>query len=196
MRSLRALAAAAILATASALAADATLEPYIACDGFAGGVRAVQQDRRPRDSPPYRDVVVDRDARRVSVVDGYRVLYSYPRTLAFANLKAERSDPAIFAADKRVLTEQIDAVARAEGDATLVRFTERGHSGMTLTKPELRGTTVAITQIFYEADGVVVTIYFLNQAPGERRFATVEEFVQLRDAFVQGYIDCVAARRR
>jgi hypothetical protein len=50
-------------------------------------------------------------------------------------------------------------------------------------------------QLFSDEDLVIVTIYFLNQLPENRRFQTYEEFISLRDAFIRGYIDCVAQKR-
>ena len=171
------------------------LEPYIRCDGFAGGVRAVTLDRRPRDAPPWRAVGFAGKTERVSVIDGYRVAYSYPRTLAFARLNAERSDPARYETDKRIVTENFAAMADADRSTALARFSDRGYSWQTLTKNELRGTTLGITQIFSDQDSVIVTIYFLNQPPEQRRFAAYEEFIALRDAFVAGYVECVARKR-
>ena len=170
------------------------LQRYIHCDGFAEGVRGVTMDRRPSNAPLWREVAFDGRTERVSVVDGYRVMYSYPRTHPFANLKAERSDPSKYDADKRTVTEYFAAIAAADGNALLASFSNRGFSGQTLTKTELGGTTLGITQIFSDEESVIVTIYFLNQAPEYRRFQTYEEFISLRDSFVHGYLECVAAK--
>ena len=42
------------------------------------------------------------------MVDGYRVTYTYPKTYSFANLRAERSDPSKYNADKRLVTENFE----------------------------------------------------------------------------------------
>ncbi|HEX6828772.1 MAG TPA: hypothetical protein VF104_07320, partial [Burkholderiales bacterium] len=116
----------------------------------------------------------------------------YPRTYPFANLKVERSDPARYDADKRIVTDNFVAIAAADENTALAGFSSRGFSGQTLTKRELGGTTLGITQILSDEDSVIVTIYFLNQAPENRRFQTHEEFISLRDSFVHGYLECVA----
>jgi hypothetical protein len=170
-------------------------QPYIHCDGFAGGVRGVTLDRRPPNATPWREVSFGGRTERVSVVDGYRVTYSYPRTYPFANLKAERSDPSRYDEDKRIVTENFVAIAKADGNVALESFSDRGFWGQTLTKKKLGGRTLGITQIFLDEDSVVVTIFFLNQAPENRRFETYDEFISLRDRFVRGYIECVAKKR-
>src|SRR5437879_10758880 len=50
--------------------------------------------------------------RRVSVTEGYRVMYSYPRTYPFASLKAEGSDPSKYAEDKQVVMRSLGAGQR------------------------------------------------------------------------------------
>src|SRR5262249_55594924 len=110
-------------------AVERTLHPYVYCDGFAGGVRGVALDRRPADAAPWREVGLDAKTERVSVLDGYRVMYTYPRTYWFANLKAERSDPARYQQDKRVVTDYFSALAGADENAELSDFSHRGFAG-------------------------------------------------------------------
>jgi hypothetical protein len=132
---------------------------------------------------------------RVSVVDGYRVMYTYPRTFPFARLKAERSDPSKYAEDKRIVTLHLMEMEQADGNLKLVNFSERGYTVQTLTKKDMAGTTLGITQIFADEDLVIVTIFFLNQLPENRKFQTYEEFLALRDGFVRGYLECMARKR-
>jgi hypothetical protein len=178
-----------------AAADDAALERYIRCDGFAGGVRAITLDRRPADAPRWRALELPGKSERVSVADGYRVMYSYPRTLPFARLNAERSDPASYEADKRTVTKYFAGMAQGDDNAALSGLSAGGFAIQSLTKKVLGGTTLGITQLLSDADGVIVTIYFLNQVPELRQFETYEQFVRLRDEFVRGYAECVAGRR-
>ncbi len=171
------------------------LQPYIHCDGFAGGVRGVTLDRRPPTAEPWRDVSSGGRTWRVSVVEGYRVMYSYPRTYPFASLKAERSDPSNYREDKQIVMRSLVELSGADGNTERVDFSKQGFSGQTVTKKELGGSTLGITQIFSDEDAVIVTIFFFNQAPQNRRFQTYEEFISLRDDFVRGYMECVAKKR-
>ena len=185
----------AIHITSVAAEDSSKLQPYIHCDGFAGGVRGVTLDRRPSTAEPWRDVSSGDWTWRVSVVEGYRVMYSYPRTYPFASLKAERSDPSKYAEDKQVVMRSLAELASADGNTELVDFSDHGFSGQTVTKKALGGSTLGITQIFSDRDLVIVTISFLNQAPQNRKFQTYAEFVSLRDDFVRGYMECVAKKR-
>ena len=177
------------------LVSDAKLQPYVHCDGFAEGVRGVTQDRRPQTAEPWREVGFGGNSQRVSVIDGYRVMYSYARTYPFANLKAEQSDPSKYPEDKKIVTSYFADIARADDKSDLVNFSGKGFSGQTLTKRELTGRTLGITHILWDEDAIIVTIYFLNQAPENRRFKTYEEFISLRDSFVHGYIECVTKKK-
>ena len=152
-------------------------------------------DRRPQTAEPWREVGFGGMSERISVVDGYRVMYSYARTHPFANLKAERSDPSRYSEDKRIVTLNFTEMAKADGTLDLAEFSHLGFSGQTLTKRELAGRSLGMAQIFSDADSVIVTVFFLNQAPEDRRFQTHEEFDSLRDAFVRGYIECAARKR-
>ena len=171
------------------------LQPYAHCDGFADGIRAVTLDRRPQTADPWREAGFGGQSQRVSVVDGYRVGYSYPRKFGFASLRAERSDPSKYARDRKTVTLILAEMAKADGSADLVEFSDRGFSGQTLSKRELSGSTLAMTQIFSDEDSVIVTIYFHNQVPEMRNFKTYEEFISLRERFIRGYIECVARTR-
>ena len=171
------------------------LQPYAHCDGFADGIRAVTLDRRPQTADPWREVGFGGQSQRVSVVDGYRVGYSYPRKFGFATLRAERSERSNYSDDKRTVTGILEEMAKADASSELVNFSERGFSGQTLSKMELNGSTLAMTQIFSDEDSVIVTIYFHNQVPEMRKFQTHQEFVSLRDSFIRGYIECVARKR-
>ncbi len=185
----------AISITSVAAEDSSRLQPYIHCDGFAGGVRGVTLDRRPSTAEPWRDVSSGGRTWRVSVVEGYRVMYSYPRTYPFASLKAERSDPSNYREDKQIVMRSLVELSGADGNTEQVDFSKQGFSGQTVTKKELGGSTLGITQIFSDEDAVIVTIFFFNQAPQNRRFQTYEEFISLRDDFVRGYMECVAKKR-
>jgi hypothetical protein len=171
------------------------LQPYIHCDGFADGIRGVGLDRRPQTAEPWREVEFGGKRQRVSVVDGYRVVYSYPRKFYFASLRAERSDPSTYARDKQTVTLILAEMAKADGSTDLIDFSDRGFSGQTLSKRELSGRTLGMTQIFADEDSIIVTIYFHNHVPEMRKFQTYEEFISLRDSFIRGYIECVAKKR-
>lgn len=179
----------------SKLDAILKLQPYIRCEGFAEGVRGVKLDSTPTTSDPWREVTVGGTGHRVSVVHGYRVMFAYPGTDFFANLKAERSDPAKYSGDKETVKLLLSEAAKDDRNSAVSNFTNHGFTGQTVAKRTLTGGTLGITQIFSDEDSVIVTIYFLNQMPEKRKFRTYEEFISLRDKFVSEYTDCVAKKR-
>ena len=174
---------------------DSKFQQYFRCDGFAEGVRGVILDQRPQRAEPWREVGIGGKSQRVSVIDGYRVMYSYARNYPFATLKAERSDPSKYLKDKEIVTSYFADIAKADDKSDLVNFSGQNFSGQTLTKRELTGRTLGITQILWDEDSIIVTIYFLNQEPENRKFKTYEEFISLRDGFINGYIECVTKKR-
>src|SRR6185436_3630616 len=94
---------------------SAKLKPFAACEGFADGVRVKRETPRPASEPPWREVTAKGVTRKISVVDGVRVVYAYPEKEPFADVKAEASDPAKYADDKRELQRMFEAFAATEG---------------------------------------------------------------------------------
>lgn len=118
-------------------------------------------------------------------MEGYRVVYSYARTYPFASLKAERSDRWRYIEDKAIVTSNLAEMAKADDSLDLVAFSDRGFSVQTLTKRRLAGRSLGMVQILSDEDSVIVTVYFMNQIPGNRGFQTFAEFISLRDAFIR-----------
>jgi hypothetical protein len=183
----------AVLSFAFAAAAQAgpNLEPYAACDGLADDIRIKRKAPRPAEEPPWREVTVKGATRRISVVDGIRVVYAAPGGNPFADLKAEASDPARYPEDKRELKAMFEAAARSEGPGAYKTLEGRGYTGQEVVKPAIEGSTLAITQLFFDADKVVVSIYFPNVPALGRSFASHAQFVALRAKFVRNYLDCI-----
>jgi hypothetical protein len=185
--------AAACLATGVHADNGEVLKRYSFCEGFADGVRIVKQSRRPAEEPPWREVTAKGETRKVSVIDGMRVIYGWPGKDPFADVKVEMADPAKYAEDKRVLSRMMDAVGRGEKAGALTTLQGRGYTGQEVVKPELAGATLAITQLFFDADKVVVSIYFPNTAPigDARNYSDHAQFAARRAAFVRGYLECI-----
>ena len=173
---------------------SAKLKPYASCEGFAGGVRIKRETPRPASEPPYREVTAKGVTKKISVIDGVRVVYAYPGKEPFADVKAEASDPARYAEDKRELQRMFEAVAATEGPGAYKTIAGRGYTGQEVVKPEVSGTFVGITQLFFDADKVVVSIYFpyFEKIPKNAlSWGTHGQFVALREAFVRGYLECI-----
>jgi len=169
----------------------ATLKPYASCEGLVRGIAIKRESRRSVDEPPWREVTAKGVIYKISVIDGIRTVYAWPGKEPFADLKVEASDPAKYAADKRELQRIFEVVAQSEGPGAYTTLKGRGYTGQEVVKPALGGSMLAITQLFFDADKVVVSIYFPNVPELGRNFKDHGEFVKLRAAFMKGYLDCI-----
>jgi hypothetical protein len=176
-----------------------TLKPYASCEGFGNGVRIKRQTRKSVDEQLYREVTVKGVIYKFSEIDGIRTVYAYPEKEPFADLKAQASDPRKYAEEKRELQRIFEVVAKTEGPGAYTTLKGRGYTGQEVVKPVLGGSMAAITQLFFDADKVVVSIYFpyFENIPSiARGFANHKQFVEMRAAFMRGYLDCIERNLR
>ena len=174
------------------------LKPYTTCK-VPGDLNIKQVTRRSA-GDNYREVTTGNGKQKVSVVDGYRVMFAYPDlTYYFANVKIEQSAPESYAADKKILADELKYYSAIK-EATAMIFTDRKilngfeHYGIDRDKIDVGGQ-VATHVLFYDPAHLVVTIYFLNQSKAvflnKRRFETIEQFHELRDEFLNSYSKCL-----
>jgi hypothetical protein len=174
------------------------LKPYTACK-VPGDLKIKQVTRRSA-GDNYREVTTDNGKQRVSVVDGYRVMFAYADlTYYFANVKIEQSAPDSYARDKETVVNELKHYSSIK-EATAMLFTDKTllngfeHYGMDRDKIDVGGQ-VAIHVLFYDPAHLVVTIYFLNQSKAvflnNRRFETIKQFRELRDEFLNPYSECL-----
>ncbi|HKR60011.1 MAG TPA: hypothetical protein VJS64_09750, partial [Pyrinomonadaceae bacterium] len=174
------------------------LKPYTTCK-VPGDLKIKLVTRRTA-SDNHREVTTDKGKQKVSVVDGYRVMFAYPDlTYYFANVKIEQSAPDSYASDKEVLVNQLkhyssikEAHPMIFEDKTMLNGLE--HYGMDRDKIDV-GDQVGIHVLFYDPAHLVVTVYFLNQSKAvflnNRRFESIKEYRELRDVFLNSYSECL-----
>src|SRR6266852_6274030 len=106
-----------VLATIHAQSKSDTdpLKPYTKCE-WPGDLKIKEVTRRdPKSKQKYREVTTDKGAERVSVLDGYRVMFAYRDLLYFfANVKVELSDPQSYEEDKRKVIADLKRAASTE----------------------------------------------------------------------------------
>jgi hypothetical protein len=171
---------------------DDSLKPYTSCQ-FEDGLKIIETDRLPKDVTS-RPVDTLNGEKQISLLDGYRVMVAYPKTDYFANIKAEKSNPADYVKDKEVAVDGMKwAIAQGKEMETQepVKVSYNGFEGYALSRKSLVGNTLGITLFFSDADQHIVTIYLLNQNPKKRKFQTIEEWRTLRDNFLNRYTSCV-----
>lgn len=182
------------------------LRPLTQCD-FLDGLRVVAVDRLPAEIRS-RTVLTDEGQKSVSLADGYRVMLAYPGTEYFANLKVEISEEPRYANDKSAILQHIDFLARQTSKEAGVQVPLERSEYQTLelygytfssidfcipnNPPALGCGPISMYVIFKDSTRTIITAYLLNQRPGRRRFATLDEFVTLRDRFLDSYASCVS----
>jgi hypothetical protein len=181
------------------------LKPYTTCK-LSGDLKVKEVTRRPKSREKYREVNTAKGPEKVSVIDGYRVMFAYKDVFYyFANVKIEQSDPASYLKDKeRVLSdlEYSASTEKATGMISTGKTMLNGfeHYGTDRDKIDVGGT-LGIHVLFHDANHLIVTIYFLNQDDkttgslfwrnGRRRFTNIAEYQTLKDDFLNRYSECL-----
>ena len=175
-----------------------SLKPYTTCK--VPGDLEIKDVTRRTASDAYREVITDKGKEKVSLVDGYRVMFAYPDvTYYFANVKIEQSATDKYEQDKQILINQLKHYATTK-QATAMIFTDKvllnGFEHYALDRDKIdAGGQVGTHVLFYDQSHLVVTIYFLNQSKAvfanNRRFETINEYSELRDKFLNSYSQCL-----
>lgn len=180
------------------------LKPYTTCE--LGGNLKVKEVTRRSKGDKYRYVTTAKGSEKVSVLDGYRVMFAYSDVFYyFANVKIEQSDPASYLEDKEKVINELknySTTKQATGIIATDKTTLNGfeHYGIDRDKIDVGGQ-VGIHVLFYDRDQLIITIYILNQDDknafrslfGKRRFTNIAEYHTLKDDFLNRYSECLKA---
>jgi hypothetical protein len=120
-----------------------------------------------------------------------RVMFAYPNTDFYANVKAEAIPAAKYAEDKRYLLDNLQHLAHGITVNTALNSPLNGFEVHGIDRDKLEGGVLGIYLFFDDARHAVTTIYLLNQQPEARKFKTIEEYRTLRDQFLAGYTHCI-----
>jgi hypothetical protein len=179
------------------------LKAYTTCKS-PGDLRAKQVDRRPESTPKYRYVVTDNGKEKVSVTDGYRVMFGYSDLgYYFANVKIEQSEPSSYARDKQAVVGELKYLSttkQATGNVFSDKSVLNGFEHYGLDRDQIDvGGTLGTHLLLYDDDHLIVTVYFLNQddkgrgktMANRRRFQTLDEYLRIREEFLSKYSECL-----
>ena len=171
------------------------LKPYTTCE-MGDDLKVKDITRRPKSADKYREVSTDKGDERVSVVDGYRVMFGYKDVrYYFANVKIEQSDAGSYAQDKERVIKQLKHYSSTK-QATKIHYTEKKvlngfeHHGIDRDVIDVGGQ-VGIHVVFDDTEHLVITIYLLNQEKRKRRFNNIEEYEALKTDFLNRYTECL-----
>jgi len=175
--------------TAQAASGTPALQPYLSCQ-FSDGLQIVETDPL---APGITSRAVDTDTgpRQIDLEAGVRVMFAYPGTDFYANVKAELLPAANYPRLKRSLLDNFDHLTHGNIVNAAQRTPLNGFEVRGLDRERLEGGVLGIYLLFDDSAHVVTTIYMLNQEPQDRQFQTMEEYRALRDHFLAAYTACI-----
>lgn len=165
------------------------LTPYKNCQ-FADGLQIAHIDQLAP-GVTSREVETDSGSRQIDLRTGLRIMFAYPDTDFYANVKAELLPTANYPALKEALLGNFHFLAHGNTVNTALHSPLNGFDVHGLDREKLEGGVLGVYLLFDDPAHVVTTIYFLNQEPQSRRFQTIQEYRNLRDHFLSSYTGCI-----
>jgi hypothetical protein len=169
----------------------ASLHAYTTCK-FDDGLAIVEKAPLPAGALG-RTVDTSTGMRRVAILRGERLAFSYPNTDPFARATVEQLPASSGAKGKEDLIAAFDRLLAT--DSTVQRnYALKAHingfEAYGMDRTELEGRVLGIYLLIDDKSLTVTSIDFLNQ-PGQQKFTTLEEYAKLRDHFLESYTACV-----
>jgi hypothetical protein len=168
------------------------LDAYIDCS-YSNGLSVRSLIRLPGEGVRYRTVETAKGKRKVSVIDGYRLIVWQGEPSYFANMKVEKSDPRQYASDKEAVTSQLEVLKQSSitGKHVLDHMPYNGFDVYGLMDPTMDDNGPnGVYLLFHDPTQTIVTIYFLGQKPEYRKFKTIEEHDALVDRMLEELVTC------
>ena len=173
------------------------LKPFTTCE-LGGDLNVKLVTRRPKSAGPYREVTTANGSEKVSVIDGYRVMFGYRDVrYFFANVKIEQSNAGDYAQDKERVINQLKDLSRPTPNQWPKKlFTNKEvlngfeHYGTDLSEIDVGGS-LGMHVLLDDAKQLIITVYILNQEKKKRRFNNIEEYSVLKTDFLNRYSECI-----
>jgi hypothetical protein len=133
----------------------------------------------------------------VSRTDSLRIMVDYRKPDYFANIRVDRSLPDGYKKDKEILIRWIHFLNRERDDSETNQPVERSYNGFEAystnrKEVDVRRDELGATLLFDDKNGIIVTIYFLNQRPQHRAHKSTGEWKELRERFLDRYTRCIS----
>jgi hypothetical protein len=141
-------------------------------------VRSLELMHSRNEQPRFRSLG---STTTVSISESFRIIYSYSSSSYFVNMHVDRSVPGQFENDRlKVLSTYLKNP----------RYTLKSQDGVEYIEgvdDSLMASIPAVATVFYPQDEIMVTFYFLNEAVPRKNFQTIDEFLTLKDRFLENY---------
>lgn len=174
---------------AQSMPGAAALAPYSSCQ-FSDGLQIVQTDPLPP-GVTSRPVETDSGPRQIDMQAGLRIMFAYPDTDFFANVKAELLPKANYPQLKQSLLDNFQHLSYGNIVNTALHSPMNGFEIHGSDREKLEGGVLGIYLLFDDPAHAVTTIYLLNQEPQSRKFQSMDEYRGLRDRFLASYTGCI-----
>jgi hypothetical protein len=178
--------------TRSEVAISSELKAYAACD-FSDGLQIAQIDPLAPDVTA-RTVDTAKGPKQVAILSGARIMFAYPNTDFYANVKVEKLPAAKYPQLKQILIENLEypltSLPSVKRNTTVAKMLV-GMDAYGIDRDRLEGGTIGIYLLFDNRRNMAITIYFLNQDPSRRKFQTLDEYRRYRDHFLLAYASCI-----
>ena len=136
----------------------------------------------------YRTIQTINGVEKISVVEGFRVMYKYENSNHFAKMHVEQSKSDEYENDKSKLINFI--YQRLNNEIVVQHLTYNNYEYYYRGANNLPNSPIiGMAIVFYPEEQIIITIYFLNQEAKYRSFQTIEEFNILKDNFIKNLID-------
>lgn len=144
-----------------------------------------------------RTVTTATGERKISVLDGYRLMLSQREPSYFANMKIEKSDPRQYSSDKDAAIKSLEYGMQTAAPGIKPVWDHMPYNGFdvyaaTDTTMGANGPN-GIYLLFRDSAQVIVTIYFLGQKPEYRHFRTIQEHDAIVDKMLEDLTTCANA---
>jgi hypothetical protein len=136
-------------------------------------------------------------AKNVPLAGGTRLLYAWPGTEPFANVKVEAIPADGYRQARLDLTDNFQQILTADDSSERNYALKPRLNGLEiygLDRKKLEGGVLGIYIFFNERSHIITTVYFLNQEPNLRKFQSLQEYAALRDAFLESFTACASGR--
>lgn len=170
-----------------------SLSYYAHCK-YTSDLSIVSVDRLPGRGLRYRTVETSDGTRRISMVEGYRIMLAYRGGVDFAKLHVEESGRSQYLSDKDAAIKSFATLVSPRGDAVVSE--QRNYKGFDIyawNDPAMEGDgPTGVYLLFRDSAHLIVTIYFFGPKPHAGQIRTREEYNALRDGVVNDFTTCAS----
>ncbi len=169
------------------------LDAYISCP-YSGGLSVVSTTRLPGHGVRYRTVATHNGERKVSLIDGYRLMIAQGEPSYFANMKVEKSDLSQYVSDKDAVIKNLELAMELAPPAVKPVWEHMPYNGFDVyglvdRTMDANGPN-GMYLLFRDSTQTIVTIYLLGQKPEYRKFKTIDEHDALVDRMLEELTTC------